>query len=60
MACSGPISALGPVVQEVVIPRVYDPKDLTVIFTLLFASSIGAAVFCGLLVLRNRRGGKGI
>jgi sugar phosphate permease len=52
--------ALGPIVQEVVIPRVYNPKDLTVIFTILFASSIGAAFFCGLLVLRNRRGGKGI
>jgi sugar phosphate permease len=52
--------ALGPIVQEVVIPRVYDKNDLSLIFTLLFASSVGAGLFCGLLVLRNRRGGKGI
>jgi OPA family sugar phosphate sensor protein UhpC-like MFS transporter len=52
--------ALGPVVQEVVIPRLYNPKDLTVIFTILFASSIAATFFCGLLVWRNRRSGKGI
>jgi sugar phosphate permease len=52
--------ALGPIVQEVVIPRVYNPKDLTVIFSVLFASAIGATFFCGLLVLRNRRTGKGI
>jgi OPA family sugar phosphate sensor protein UhpC-like MFS transporter len=52
--------ALGPVVQEVVIPRVYDPKDLGLIFVILFASSIMAAFFCALLVWRNRRGGKGI
>ncbi len=52
--------ALGPVVQEVVIPRLYNPKDLTVIFSVLFASAIAATFFCGLLVWRNRRGGKGI
>lgn len=52
--------ALGPVVQEVVIPRVYDPTNLSVIFVILFASSIMAASFCALLVWRNRRGGKGI
>jgi hypothetical protein len=43
-----------------VIPRLYNPKDLTVIFTILFASSIAATFFCGLLVWRNRRSGKGI
>jgi sugar phosphate permease len=52
--------ALGPVVQEVVIPRLYNAKDLSLIFVLLFASSIMAAFFCALLVWRNRRGGKGI
>ncbi|HEY5926627.1 MAG TPA: MFS transporter [Kofleriaceae bacterium] len=52
--------ALGPIVQEVVIPRIYNAKDLSLIFTLLFVSSIGASCFCALLVLRNRRGGKGI
>lgn len=52
--------ALGPIVQEVVIPRVYSSKDLSVIFTILFASSIAATFFCGLLVWRNRRSGKGI
>jgi OPA family sugar phosphate sensor protein UhpC-like MFS transporter len=52
--------ALGPIVQEVVIPRLYNPKDLTVIFSVLFVSAIGATCFCALLVLRNRKGGKGI
>lgn len=52
--------ALGPIVQEVVIPRIYDAKDLSLIFTLLFISSIMSGVFCALLVWRNRRGGNGI
>jgi OPA family sugar phosphate sensor protein UhpC-like MFS transporter len=52
--------SLGPVVQEVVIPRLYDPKDLNLIFVLLFVSSVAAAAFCGALVWRNRRGGKGV
>lgn len=52
--------ALGPVVQEVVIPRLYSSKDLTIVFVVLFASAIGATFFCALLVLRNRRSGKGI
>jgi OPA family sugar phosphate sensor protein UhpC-like MFS transporter len=52
--------AIGPVVQEVIIPRIYNPKDLGLIFTMLFVSSILGAVFCFLLVLRNRKGGKGI
>ena len=34
--------------------------DLTLVFALLFGSAALATVFCGLLVLRNRRGGKGI
>ena len=58
--------SLGPVVQEVVIPRVYDAKaaeksgDLGVVFLLLFLSATLATVFCAILVWRNRRGGKGI
>ncbi|MDX2088013.1 MAG: MFS transporter [Kofleriaceae bacterium] len=52
--------ALGPIVQEVIIPRIWDPKDLGLIFVMLFASSIMGAFFCFLLVLRNRKGGKGI
>jgi OPA family glycerol-3-phosphate transporter-like MFS transporter len=54
--------SIGPIVQEVIIPRVYDEKTegMGVIFAILFVSAICAAVFCGLLVWRNRRGGKGI
>jgi OPA family sugar phosphate sensor protein UhpC-like MFS transporter len=52
--------AVGPVVQEVIIPRIYNPKDLSLIFVMLFVSSILGALFCFLLVLRNRKGGKGI
>ncbi|NVB85489.1 MAG: MFS transporter [Kofleriaceae bacterium] len=52
--------ALGPIVQEVVIPRFYKSDDLTVIFVLLFVGAIMGSLFCALLVLRNRRGGKGI
>jgi OPA family sugar phosphate sensor protein UhpC-like MFS transporter len=52
--------ALGPVAQELLIPRLYNGKDLTVIFMIIFACSLLAAFFCALLVLRNRRGGKGI
>lgn len=57
--------SLGPVVQEVVIPRLYDQKaaqaagDLGPVFGLLFGSAALASVFCALLVWRNR-GGKGI
>ena len=52
--------ALGPVVQELVISRMWKKDDLSVIFAVLFASSVGALLFCALLVWRNRRGGKGI
>jgi OPA family sugar phosphate sensor protein UhpC-like MFS transporter len=51
--------ALGPIVQEVVVPRVYDSKNLTVIFTMLFVSAVAGTLFCGLLVWRNRHG-KGV
>lgn len=57
--------SLGPVVQEVVIPRLYDQKaaqaagDLGPVFILLFGSAAFATVFCAILVWRNRAG-KGI
>jgi hypothetical protein len=47
-------------VQEVIIPRFYKQDDLTVVFVILFLSAIMGSLFCALLVLRNRRGGKGI
>ena len=52
----------GPVVQELVISRMYDSKggELGPIFTLLFVSTAIATVFCAALVWRNRRGGSGI
>jgi MFS transporter, OPA family, glycerol-3-phosphate transporter len=54
--------SMGPIVQEVIVPRVYDEKTagLGPVFGILFASAAAAAVFCLLLVLRNRRGGRGI
>lgn len=54
--------ALGPIVQELVISRMYDSKggDLTPVFILLFCSAAVGSLFCLALVLRNRRGGKGI
>ena len=54
--------AMGAVVQEVVIGRMYDQKhgDLGPIFALLFGGAAMAGVFCGALVWRNRRGGNGI
>jgi sugar phosphate permease len=53
------LGALGPIVQEVIVPQVYNPKDLGLIFTMLFVSAIAGSLFCGLLVLRNRHG-KGV
>ena len=54
--------SMGAVAQEVLISRVYDPKQdgLVPIFAMLFGSAAMAAVFCGALVWRNRRGGRGI
>jgi sugar phosphate permease len=56
------LGSLGPVVQEVVISRLYDSKsgDLAPIFVLLFGSAAAATLFCAALVWRNRRGGRGI
>jgi OPA family sugar phosphate sensor protein UhpC-like MFS transporter len=52
------LGAIGPIVQEVVISRLYDSKqgDLGPIFLLLFGSAAAAALFCAALVWRNRRG----
>ena len=54
--------AMGAVVQEVVIGRMYDQKhgELGPIFLLLFGGAALAGVFCGVLVWRNRRNGNGI
>jgi len=63
-AISG-IGSLGPIVQEVIIPRLYDQKaaqasgELGPVFALLFGSAALASVFCAVLVIRNR-GGKGV
>ena len=57
--------ALGPIVQELIIPRLYDQKaaeasgDLGPVFTLLFGGAIIGTLFCAALVWRNR-GGKGV
>lgn len=56
------VGSLGPVVQELVIARLYDAKggDVGPVFILLFGSASIAAAFCAALVWRNRRGGRGI
>ena len=57
--------SIGPVVQEVIIPRVYDQKaaqasgELGPVFALLFGSAVLGTVFCAILVWRNR-GGRGV
>ena len=54
--------SMGPIVQEVIVPRVYDEKTsgMGPVFAILFISSACAALFCGALVYRNRQGGRGI
>jgi sugar phosphate permease len=54
--------SMGPIVQELVIGKMYDAKggDLGPIFALLFGSAALAAAFTFVLVLRNRRGGRGV
>lgn len=54
--------AMGPVVQELVISRVYHQKTagLTPLFGILFAAATLGAAACAALVWRNRRGGRGI
>lgn len=52
----------GAVVQELAIARAYKPEHggLTAIFVMLFIGAVMTAVFCGVLVWRNRRSGQGI
>lgn len=52
------LGSLGPVVQELVIGKMYDSKDgdLGPIFLLLFGSAAMAAVFCAALVYRAKTG----
>ncbi len=54
--------AVGPVIQEVVIGRMYDSKggDLGPVFVMLFAGAALGTLFCLALVLRNRKGGRGV
>jgi len=54
--------SMGAVVQELVIARAYDSKGgaLGLVFALIFGSAAFASLFCGLLVWRDRRGGRGI
>ncbi|CAN5897569.1 MFS transporter [soil metagenome] len=56
------IGSTGAIVQEVVIGRLYDSKggNLTPVFIMLLGSAILGTVFCFALVMRNRKGGKGI
>jgi sugar phosphate permease len=56
------VGSMGAVVQELVIARSYDSKhgDLGPIFQFLFGSAALATLFCGILVWRDRRGGRGI
>ncbi|CAN5125567.1 MFS transporter [soil metagenome] len=56
------IGSIGPIVQEVIVPRVYDQKTsgMGPVFAILFISSVCAAAFCAVLVYRNRKGGRGI
>jgi sugar phosphate permease len=53
--------AVGAAVQEIVISRAYNPAHgLGPIFAMLFGSAAVGTLFCAALVIRNRRGGKGI
>lgn len=54
--------SLGAIVQELVIARAYDAKkgELGPIFEMLFGSAALATVFCVVLVLRDRKGKKGV
>ncbi|MFN0246494.1 MAG: MFS transporter [Kofleriaceae bacterium] len=54
--------AIGPVLQEVVIGRMYDSKggDLGPVFVMLFAGAAVGTLCCLVLVVRNRKGGRGV
>lgn len=54
--------SFGAIVQELVIARSYDASkgQLGPIMAMLFGSAAVATLFCAVLVLRNRRGGRGL
>jgi len=53
--------SVGAALQEIVISRAYKPENgLGPIFAMLFGSAAIGTLFCAALVIRNRRGGKGI
>lgn len=54
--------AVGPVISEVIIGRMYDSKhgELGPVFVMLFAGAALGTLFCLALVLRNRKGGRGV
>lgn len=54
--------AVGPVISEVVIGRMYDSKhgELGPVFVMLFVGAALGTLFCLALVLRNRKGGRGV
>jgi OPA family sugar phosphate sensor protein UhpC-like MFS transporter len=54
--------SIGPVIQEVVIGRMYDAKkgELGPIFELIFTCAALSTLFCAVLVWRNRKGDKGV
>ena len=56
------VGGFGAIVQELVIARSYDASkgQLGPIMAMLFASSALATLFCVALVVRDRRGGRGL
>ena len=56
------VGSIGPIVQEVIVPRVYDERTsgMTPVFAILFVSAVMASMFCAALVYRNHKGGRGI
>jgi MFS transporter, OPA family, glycerol-3-phosphate transporter len=52
----------GAALQEIAIGQLYKPSEdgMAPIFLLLFGSAVLGAMFCTILVIRNRRGGRGI
>ena len=56
------VGSFGAVVQELLIARMYDSKhgELGPIFILIFGSAAMAALFCGILVWRDRKGDRGV
>jgi OPA family glycerol-3-phosphate transporter-like MFS transporter len=52
----------GAALQEIAIGQLYKPSrdGMLPIFLLLFGSAILGALFCAILVIRNKRGGRGI